>query len=947
MKRTSFDRYACASLGIALLALAPSARAQCPQFATEFDPPGSDATVDAFCVFDDGSGPALYVGGSFNGIGSVGTSGIALWDGATWSDVGGGLNEMTIPPDTFTTIKRIHALATYDDGSGPALFAAGSFQRIGGILASNVARWDGHVWTPLGAGVSSTATTLCVYDDGSGPALYVGGTFAHAGAVAANGIAKWDGTSWSSLGSGATGTVWTLAVYDDLLGGGAVLVAGGTFTTMDAVGASNIARWDGASWSSFGSGMNATVNALGVFDLDGSGGNSPRLYAAGGFTVAGGASVHGVAQWNGTAWAQFSAGPQYIFGGYVRSMLVHDDGSGAALYVTGRFSSFSGTSANNVARWKPTAWSSLASGVDGQSGFTTTAGPMIAFDDGSGPALYVGGNFDRAGGVSALDLAKWDGAQWSQVGSTLGLRHAVRSFAEFDDGTGPALYVGGGFADAAGTPVNHIAKWTGTQWSPLGTGLVPYTFLPREVTASDMSVYDDGSGPALYVCGSLVAAGGQPARYIARWNGAAWSNVGDGFPSAAYALAVYDDGVGNGPALFAAGSMHKLFRWDGTSWTTPEGVSGIVQALAVHDDGTGNGPELYVAGSYANLGPVQVNNVGKWRSGACGPCGSTLAGGMNGSVVALSVFDEQRSGDPQLVAGGGFTIAGGVAAENVARWNGHAWLPMGEGLPGFVTALVVFDEGAGAAPVLYAAGQRALPARAYLARWDGAHWTQVGGDWTGTFATTHSPGVARLFATRAGADGRAHLWAGGVFMSAGGTPAWNVADLAGCPSSPGTAFCFGDGSMLTPCPCAPPDAVPNPSGGVDGGCANALHLDGGQLAASGATNPDCVVLRATRLAPFGFAFFVAGDGAQPDGFASGDGLRCSDGALVRFGARNAVHGEVRYPDSPQELPLHDVAAVAPGTGVTTYFQVVYRDTAPGFCNASTFNLTNAYQITWN
>jgi len=45
---------------------------------------------------------------------------------------------------------------------------------------------------------------LTVFDDGSGPALYAGGNFTIAGGVAANRVAKWNGSSWSSLGSGVT-----------------------------------------------------------------------------------------------------------------------------------------------------------------------------------------------------------------------------------------------------------------------------------------------------------------------------------------------------------------------------------------------------------------------------------------------------------------------------------------------------------------------------------------------------------------------------------------------------------------------------------------------------------------------------------------------------------------------------------------------------------------------
>ncbi|MGH7869616.1 MAG: hypothetical protein ACREP9_18810, partial [Candidatus Dormibacteraceae bacterium] len=62
----------------------------------------------------------------------------------------------------------------------------------------------------------------------SGSDLYVGGIFTTAGGIAATNIAKWDGSSWSALGSGANNAVDALAVSDsDLYAGGYFGTAGG------------------------------------------------------------------------------------------------------------------------------------------------------------------------------------------------------------------------------------------------------------------------------------------------------------------------------------------------------------------------------------------------------------------------------------------------------------------------------------------------------------------------------------------------------------------------------------------------------------------------------------------------------------------------------------------------------------------------------------------------
>jgi hypothetical protein len=95
----------------------------------------------------------------------------------------------------------IDDLEVFDDGSGPALYACGSFFAAGGNIALHIAKWNGTGWAKLGGFVNSGIEALTVFDDGSGPALYVGGWFTTAGGVAVNRIAKWNGTSWSALGA--------------------------------------------------------------------------------------------------------------------------------------------------------------------------------------------------------------------------------------------------------------------------------------------------------------------------------------------------------------------------------------------------------------------------------------------------------------------------------------------------------------------------------------------------------------------------------------------------------------------------------------------------------------------------------------------------------------------------------------------------------------------------
>ncbi|MFH0983158.1 MAG: hypothetical protein V2A79_16685 [Planctomycetota bacterium] len=100
---------------------------------------------------------------------------------------------------------------------------------------------------------------------------------------------------------------------------------------------------------------------------------------------------------------------------------------------------------------------------------------------------------------------------WTPGFGLLGVDADVNAITVFDDGTGPALYAGGAFTAAGGVLANRIAKWNGTQWSALGSGLTggssPYV--------SALAVFDDGTGPALYAGGEFTTAGGVPANRIA------------------------------------------------------------------------------------------------------------------------------------------------------------------------------------------------------------------------------------------------------------------------------------------------------------------------------------------------------------------------------------------------------------------------------------------------
>src|SRR6266545_5062595 len=108
------------------------------------------------------------------------------------------------------------------------------------------------------------------------------------------------------------------------------------------------------------------------------------------------------------------------------------------------------------------------------------------------------------------------------------------------------------------------------------------------------------------------------------------------------------------------------------------GVNGYVSAIAV------SGSDLYVGGRFNTVGGLFVRNIAKWDS-ATGAWSALGEGVFGNDVYAIAV-----SGTDVYV-GGSFNAAGGplASANNIARWDGNGWSPLGVGVNGAVYALAV------------------------------------------------------------------------------------------------------------------------------------------------------------------------------------------------------------------------------------------------------------------
>ncbi|MFQ5863944.1 MAG: T9SS type A sorting domain-containing protein [bacterium] len=314
--------------------------------------------------------------------------------------------------------------------------------------------------------------------------------------------------------------------------------------------------------------------------------------------------------------------------------------SGSDLYVGGSFSMVGDVNANNIAKWDGSNWTPLGSGAN-----NGTNGNVLAIAV-SGSDLYVGGSFSMVGDVNANNIAKWDGSNWSAMGSGTGgdVKAIYVSSNE--------VYVGGVFTAAGGGSANNIALWNGSSWSALGSGVNNGVNAPVSAIA--------GKDNLVYLGGSFTTAGGDSVKKIVCWNSSSntWSPLGSGVNLDVDAIIVNGNDVYAGGLFTIAGSVSakNIAKWDGNNWSAlGDGMSGGgVSAMAII------GSELYVGGSFVTAGNVSANKIAKWDGSNWSALGSGIEGGLVFSI-ATSLND--------VYVGGSFNTAGGKPSANFARWN--------------------------------------------------------------------------------------------------------------------------------------------------------------------------------------------------------------------------------------------------------------------------------------
>lgn len=360
---------------------------------------------------------------------------------------------------------------------------------------------NAQTWSTVGSGISGYGRieAMCEYNG----ELYVGGAFDTIGGLPVNSIARWNGSTWDSVPgtyslTNYLGAFLNFEIFDMIIYNGELVIAGLIWQNGNQV--TGIAKWNGSTWSQLGNGLDNRVFALEVYNGE--------LYVAGHLEHAGSVIARGIARWNGTTWNQVGGQGLNFSPGFFGNALQIYNGE---LYLGGGFNYINGIPINHLAKWNGVDWDSVPG-----SNFWYSVESLGIYNN----RLYMGGFHEYNNGMIHR-ITSWDNVTRDSVGT--GLKGIPVCYANYNN----ELYCAGQFDTAGGVPALGIARWNDAAWQDVGGGLSLYntnvdtSFTPpnhyevfhREMILS-MCVYNND----LYVGGTFEQVGGVTAHSIAKWH---------------------------------------------------------------------------------------------------------------------------------------------------------------------------------------------------------------------------------------------------------------------------------------------------------------------------------------------------------------------------------------------------------------------------------------------
>jgi hypothetical protein len=662
-----------AHLTAALLALAATSlsHAQCePRWVPDVSPAGVGGPFPAgvgSAVYHDADGPGplepqLYVTGSFYLAGGTGADSVARWDGISWKRV-------RTTPETF----GMHVSRFFSTRAHNRLLAVGSFKLDGSTDRTPLGIEVGDRWEPFDPQLRGSIWSLSESSDG---VLHGLGQFNPADGTGPVSIMRLDRGGSVPIPCANDGTLSGIVAAP---GGG--LIAYGTFTRLENVEARNIALWNGASWAPLEAPGDASSpgQVVGATSMpDGS------LVAAVRYTPPRANPVTIIETWDGASWA--ALGDHACRD--VRALTAAPDGT---VYIAGDEIQ-TGEQIGSVARWDGNRWSIIARYVESIDVYTLAS---LGKD-----SVFLGGAYRDVDGTVVRGAALWANRQWNPMGGDA----RYKAFGVYSvDGFGAISQ--GVLIDAPGGYSEILAQWTDAGWQPMDVPFPGYC----------VKFASNSNGDLLAL--RIVYLPTSVERCVIRWDGSDWVNLGTqltGVPSHFEVLS--DDRIVVTGDLTLDSTPCHVALWNGSSWSCIGAFEeGHVNTAAQMPDGT-----LVIGGSMRLNDTLNPTPLAAWIDEQWI---DITAQQIIGSTYALDILPQGSL----IAAGDLYPLSPELRGRNVFGWDGTSFADLGEGLEAGSTApshlLIDFDG----MPVIAGIATETDVLNEQIVRWNGNAWEPLGG----------------------------------------------------------------------------------------------------------------------------------------------------------------------------------------------------------------------------
>jgi uncharacterized delta-60 repeat protein len=612
---------------------------------------GADSTMHAIAVQSDGK---ILIGGEFTSYNGTSRNGIARLNADGSLDTG-------FDPGAGVNYPYIYSIVLQSDGK---ILIGGYFTSYNGTTRNYIARLnsDGSLDTGFnpGTGADNQVSSIVIQSDGK---ILIGGQFTSYNGTARNYIARLnsDGSLDTGFdpGTGVSGGSYTSVSSIALQSDGKILI-GGDFTSFNGTGRNLIARLnaDGSLDTGFDPGTGVaggSFTAVLSMALQSDG----KILIGGFFTSYNGTSRNNIARINSDGSIDAGFNPTSVL--YVNTMALQSDGK----ILIGGGSFYNLTICNFV---RLNSDGSQDTGFNPGTENQSSVNSIALQSDGK---ILIGGTFTSYNGITENYLARLDsdGSVDISFNQGTGANNYVKSIAVQSDGK---ILIGGAFTFYNGSLKNRIARLNSDgsidiSFNP-GTGANKYV--------NSIAVQSDGK---ILIGGNFISYNGTSRNYIARINTAgsidASFNPGSGANSSVNAVAVQGDGkilIGGGFTVYDFTSRSRIARLNtngsiDTGFNPGSGTNSGVNSIAIQSDG-----KILIAGGFTSYNGTARNYIARLNTSGSIDTGFNPGSGANSAVNFITL-----QSDGKILIAGGFTSYNGTARNGIARLNADGSLDTG------------------------------------------------------------------------------------------------------------------------------------------------------------------------------------------------------------------------------------------------------------------------------